>query len=45
MLDPEVVVHIDEAARRPGVPGEIRGVEIIQDPRRLGKLNLGVRQE
>jgi RNA polymerase sigma-70 factor (ECF subfamily) len=25
VLDPEVVVHIDEAARRPGVPGEVRG--------------------
>ena len=25
VLDPEVVVRIDEAARRPGVPGEIRG--------------------
>jgi RNA polymerase sigma-70 factor (ECF subfamily) len=25
VLDPEVLVHIDEAARRPGAPGEIRG--------------------
>jgi RNA polymerase sigma factor (sigma-70 family) len=25
VLDPAVVVHIDEAARRPGVPAEIRG--------------------
>lgn len=97
VLDPEVVVRIDEAARRPGVPGEIRGahnwakgamafarfaeeiepmlvdgvvglvwapqghlarvlrfsinsgritgVEIIGDPRRLGRLNLAVLQE
>ena len=25
VLDPEVVVHIDEAAARPGAPREIRG--------------------